>query len=266
MPKRDIIFKLLFADNRNKDILVDFLKSFLTLPEEEYDIIVITDPYLKRETLTDKLGIVDVKLTTKSGFMLHIEIQVLEQEELPERIVYYNSKILVTQLKSGEEYDTLKKTVSIAIADFDILADQVGYHHVFHLNELSTGIRFTDIVEINTIELSKIPIESDNTKKYEWGAFLKSEKKEEFEMLAKQNPVIKKAYDEVLRLSEDEETQMLYEAREKALKDFNSATKSAIKKREKEIAKNLHEIGLTNEQISKATKLSIEEIEKIIVK
>jgi len=226
-PKMDIIFKLLFGDSRNADILIDFLKSVLNLPEDEYASIAIADPQLKREAVDDKLGIVDVRVTTKSGKIIHIEIQVLEQSELPERITYYNSKMLVTQLKSGQVYGELQKTISIVIANFAIVQDSERYHHIFQLNEKETGILFTDLIEIHTLELSKIPMAPDNTKKYEWLQFLSAEREEEFQMIAEKNPVIQKAYFELKRLSQDEENQYLYEARQKIVMDENSRLFSA---------------------------------------
>ena len=144
------------------------MQSVLKLPDEEYEQITIVDPQLKREAPHDKLGIVDVLLNMKSGKIVHIEIQVLEQDDMPERITYYNAKMLVIQLKAGQGYDELQNTVSIAIADFEIVKDSdEKYHHVFHIREEETGIKFTDLIEINALELPKIPKETDNTKKCE---------------------------------------------------------------------------------------------------
>ena len=283
-PKADVIFKMLFGDNRNKEILIDFLQSVLKLPKEEYDQITIADPHLKREEPDDKLGIVDVLLNTTSGKILHIEIQVLEQDDLPERITYYNSKLLATQLKKGHRYRELQNTISIAIADFEIIknSDQ-KYHHVFHIREEETGIKFTDLVEINTLELTKIPRETDNTKKCNWLQFLKAEREEEFEMIVTKNEVIEKAYVELKRLSQDDEIRMIYEAREKAIMDEFSRNKSAeerglrkglqqgMEKGRQEglqegitqVAMQMLQSGLDNAIIVNCTNLSIEEIEKI---
>jgi predicted transposase/invertase (TIGR01784 family) len=229
--------------------------------------MVIVDPHLKREKLKDKLGIVDVKVNTKSGNVAQIEVQVLEQEAMSSRLTYYNSKMLVTQLSAGDDYENLQKTISILIADFELIENSEKYHHVFQLRDKDTGIMFTDLVEINTLELGKISNQPDNTAKYQWLRFLKSETEEEFEMAAQSNPVIKKAYVELKRLSQDEEAQLLYEAREKAIRDENSRIKSALKKgkieEKMEIAKNFLNIGLSIEQISAGTGLTIEEIEKL---
>ena len=253
-PKSDVVFKMLFGDKRNKDILIDFLKAILNLSEDEYEHIYLEDTHLKREVPDDKLGIVDVKLTTKTGKIIHIEMQILEQEDMPERITYYNSKMLVTQLKSGDDY-TLQKTISIAIADFEIVQDSPKYHHKFQLNETETGIKFTDVIEINTLELQKIPEKSDRTAKYDWVKFLKSEREEEFDMIAERSPVIKKAVVELKRLSQDEEAQRLYEAREKAIRDENSRMKTAYNK------------GTMNEKIEIAKKLiDVLDVETIAIK
>ena len=65
--KSDFVFKLIFGDQRNIDILTGFLKSVLDLPEDEYNRISIVDPHVKKESIDDKFGVLDVKVHTKSG-------------------------------------------------------------------------------------------------------------------------------------------------------------------------------------------------------
>ena len=262
LPKVDVIFKLLFGDERNSEILIDFLKSVLNLADDEYESITLEDTHLKRETVDDKLGIVDVKLKTKNGKIIHIEMQVLEQDDIPERVTYYNAKMLVTQKKSGDKKYHFQKTISIVIADFEIVANSPNkYHHKFQLNDIDCGVNFTDIIEINTLELGKVG-HTDNTKKHDWLQFLKAEREEEFDMLAERSPVIKQAVVELKRLSQSEEAQRLYDAREKTLWAEESRLRTAINKRDAEIIANAIKIGLSSEQISEMTGLSLSEIEK----
>jgi len=227
---------------------------------------MLEDTQLKRETIDDKLSIVDVRLTTKSGKIVHIEMQILNQDDMPERVTYYNAKMIVTQLKSGNDYDMLVKTISIVISDFEIVKNSPKYHHTFQLNDRETGVNFTDIIEIDTLELNKIPEQSDNTTKYDWLRFLKAEKEEEFNMLSERSPTIKKAVVELKRLSQDEETQRIYEAREKAIRDENSriktAVRTAVSNAKREIIVNLSKIGLSDNQISEVTEVDIIEIKK----
>jgi predicted transposase/invertase (TIGR01784 family) len=75
--KSDVLFRIFFGDERNREFLIGFLKSVLRIPEDDYEEIEIVDPHLLREFDGDKLGIIDIKLHTKSKKTVHIEIQVL---------------------------------------------------------------------------------------------------------------------------------------------------------------------------------------------
>jgi hypothetical protein len=57
---------LFFADERNLEELISFLKSVLRLPDDDYNVLEISDPHLLREFDGDKLAVVDIKLRTKS--------------------------------------------------------------------------------------------------------------------------------------------------------------------------------------------------------
>ena len=270
LPKVDVIFKLLFGDKRNIEILIAFLKSVIDLSDDEYGTITLEDTHIKRESKNDKLGIVDVKLTTKSGKIVHIELQVLEQDDFPERVTYYNAKMLVTQLKSGEDYK-FKKTISIVISDFEIVNNSPNkYHHKFQLNDADAGINFTDIIEINTLELGKVPMQTDNTKKHDWLQFLKAEREEEFDMLAAKSPELNQAVVELKRLSQSEKAQRLYEQRQKSIRDEKARLRTAKNEGHDEairdVVSNSIKLGLDNEQISQITGMSIPEIEEIRTK
>ena len=70
---------MLFGSEKNVDILEDFLKATLRLPEEEYSHIQITDPYSTIDKIDDKTIILDVKVYTKSKHVVNVEMQVLSQ-------------------------------------------------------------------------------------------------------------------------------------------------------------------------------------------
>ncbi|MCL2052716.1 MAG: Rpn family recombination-promoting nuclease/putative transposase, partial [Lachnospiraceae bacterium] len=118
LPKVDLIFKLLFGDERNREILKEFLLSVLRLPEEEYEEIIFVDPHLLPEYDGDKLGILDVKVKLKKGKILDIEIQVNPSDVMRERVVFYVSKMVTEQISSGGDYEEIKKVISILIADY----------------------------------------------------------------------------------------------------------------------------------------------------
>ena len=86
--KYDVIFRLFFADERNEDDLIGFLKSVLRLPESEYESIVITDPILLPDYVGDKYAVIDVKLHTKTRKIIHIEVQLDVPPNMRNRVVF----------------------------------------------------------------------------------------------------------------------------------------------------------------------------------
>ncbi|MDL2248615.1 Rpn family recombination-promoting nuclease/putative transposase, partial [Tyzzerella sp. OttesenSCG-928-J15] len=192
-PKSDLIFKLIFGDNKNTDILADFLQAVLDLPESEYSHLEIVDPHLQPETPERKLGILDVKLHTNSGKVVNIEIQVADVSPMRERIVFYTSKMITEQIGKGDNYNAIKKVISIVITDYRLIPENEEYHNRYHLYDKNTGSKFTDILEINVLELPKVPKETDNSQLWNWLRFLKSEREEELSMLAEKNKKIEKA-------------------------------------------------------------------------
>ena len=220
--KSDVIFRMLFADEKNIDLLTGFLKSVLRLPEDEYSEIVIADPYLLPEYAGNKLAIIDVKLHTKSHKIIHIEIQLQVTPEMRERIVFYDAKLITEQLGSGDKYHTLQKVISIIITDENLIQDSPNYHHRFVFYDSEAAVEFTDIIEIHTLELTKLPERDDGTELYDWAKFIAAESEEDLKMIAEMNPQMQKAVVKLQELSADERARDIYERREKALRDIDS--------------------------------------------
>lgn len=63
-----------------------------------------------------------------------------------------------------------------------------------------------------------------------WMRFLGGKKREEFEHMAERDEYIQEAYNELKKLSLDEQKRVEYELREKAVRDYNTQMKSAEKR------------------------------------
>ncbi len=277
--KSDLIFKLIFGDTRNIDILKGFLKSVLNLPEDDYEKITLLDPNFRIDSQDGKLGILDIKLNTKSKKVINIEIQVLNVPELKERILFYASKMITEQIAKGESYFQIKKTVCIVITDFELIKENNEYFNNYSLFDKNTKSLFTDLLEINTLELPKLPQKNDNTKLWNWLKFINAESEDELDMLAETDPQINKAVAVLKELSDDERTRMIEEAREKARRDEESRLRGAreeglkegLKEGQKEgqyekaleIAKKLLKIKLSISEIETVTGLSKDIIQKL---
>jgi predicted transposase/invertase (TIGR01784 family) len=137
-PTNDWIFKLLFGDERHKDNTIALLKSFLRLPEDEFDITFM-DSTLKPEDEDDKTGIVDIKLNTKRGLILAEEIQVNPFPCLEKRISFYKSKLITGQIGEGDSYEVIRRVICICIMDYTLFSGTKEYLNRFVFTILITG-------------------------------------------------------------------------------------------------------------------------------
>jgi predicted transposase/invertase (TIGR01784 family) len=278
-PTNDWVFKLLFGDERHKDNTIALLRSFLDLPDEEFDITFM-DTALKPEAEEDKTGIVDVKVKTKSGKLLDVEIQVNPFPELGKRISFYKSKLVAGQIGEGERYEVIQRVICVCILDYPLFSGTEEYLNRFRFYNPENGLCFEEIPEeIYTMELPKVPGESDGKPVWDWMQFLRGKRKEDFEMIAERNPEVRGAVETLYRISEDPEVRAQMEYREKARRDQASLLYAAIREAETrgemrgemrgearsrvEIARNMKKRGQPAEQIAEDTGLSAEEIAKL---
>ena len=75
--------------------------------------------------------------------------------------------------------------------------------------------------------------EQDESGIIRWMRFLGAKSREEFEKMAKEDSYIDEAYEMLKHMSADEKKRLEYEAREKAIRDYNSQIQSAEEKGEK---------------------------------
>jgi len=185
-PTDDWVFKLLFGDERSKSMLIDMLKSLIELPDEEYELTFL-DPHLKQEAEDDKLGILDVKVRTKTGKVIDIEIQVTPMKSIGKRLSFYKSKLIVEQVGKGDRYNIIQRVICICITPYELFAGAKEYLNNFRFYNRKNGLCFDGIPEeIYTLELSKVPTENDGTAGWKWLQFLKSKRKKEFRCWQKQ--------------------------------------------------------------------------------
>ena len=260
-PKSDIIFKLLFGDERSLEMLTDFLKAVLRLPADDYEEVFFVDPHLKPERGGDKLGILDVRVRTKSKKTIDIEIQLLPSPELRERVVYYSAKMVTEQIGSGDPYSTIKRVISIIITDYVLIPESEKYHNRYTLYDPETKSEFTDIIEVNTLELVKLPENEDGTDLWVWMKFLSARSKEELNMIAKNSPQVQKAVARLMELSSDERTRLLYESRQKMEWDNRAREQGAREEERVAFAKKLIMRNRPINEIIEDTGLTREEVE-----
>jgi predicted transposase/invertase (TIGR01784 family) len=208
----DYVFRKIFGQ-KDLGALSDFLSSVLDMPTDELVELYVDDPHLHREHEKGKDAELDVRVHTKTGEIINIEIQVNPEGAIKKRIAYYNSRIFSGQLKQGEPYSSLYRTISVIITDFILFPENTDCVGRFRWYNPDSGALLTDAQEINTIELPKLPQEDDGTKRWQWLKLLKLREVEEMEAVAKDNTAIKNVIVHVRDMSADETERRYAEAR-----------------------------------------------------
>ena len=219
-PKIDFAFKQIMM---NENARIGFLSAVLKIKPEDIKKTKILNTYLQKEHEEDKQGILDVRILLNDDTEIDIEIQLAELKVWADRSLFYISKMYTGQIQQGQKYNVFKKCVSISILDFILFTDTKEYYSCFHIMEDTRHTILTDKMEFHVLELPKLPEEiKENSSNLElWARFISSERKEDFEMLATKNPYIESAYEQLQLISQDKQKRLEYEAREKAIRDYN---------------------------------------------
>lgn len=225
-PKLDLVFKKIFGNAKNTDILADFLATVLGIGVDEITSIEILDNEMIPETLASKFSRLDLKLTLNGKTSVNIEIQVLNYSNYKERTLFYWAKVYTEELQKSEDYVNLKNVIAINIIDFNLF-DCKEYHSTFKIFEEHRQELLTDKLRIDFLELKKAKKERGimTDKKQMWMDFLNSnaEDDETLDSLATKSTVMKKAVAVLRQMSADEKELYEIEQREKAVRDEISA-------------------------------------------
>ncbi|MDR2076457.1 MAG: Rpn family recombination-promoting nuclease/putative transposase [Desulfovibrio sp.] len=279
-PVNDFVFRKIFGEKVG--LLRDFLQAVLDLPAEEYQGLTVVDPNLDREYLDDKLGVLDVKVTTKTGKVLDVEVQVKPQRSIWRRMTFYTAKMVVEQVKSGYQYERINRVISILITDFVLIRENDAYHNRFRLFDARTGAHFPDSIEIDVLEIPKMR-EADGTQLGNWMRFFGARTEEDFMSAAQTSSAIEEAWGVIKVLSGDERARALAEAREKARMDLDSwlgdarhegreeglqeGRQEGLQKGRQEeklaVARNALGENLSAETVAKLTGLSLEDVKRL---
>ncbi len=223
------------------------------------------------------MGILDVKIVANDVNNIDIEMQVTKSEYVAERILWYWAKLYSQSIDKGEGYNSTKKAICILIADFGIerLKDIRKYHTKWNIREEEyKNVILTDKLELHIIELAKLEKKTNVTieekELLEWCKFIVSPEEVE-DSIMQENAQIRKAKEELNKISQDKKERRLAELREKAIMDemairesgYKEGIEEGAKERNIEIAKTMKNKKISLELISEITGIDIELLKKI---
>jgi len=285
----DYAFKRLLGSEENKPLLQDFLECILDLTPQQVIGLEFMDKELTKEEFSDKTGILDVKLKLIDGTIIDIEIQASWNASFVKRTLFYWAKMYTSDFKAGESYDKLHRCIAInIIADGFKLNDAI--HSEYLLQEKTAHTILTDVLEVHFLDLQAAKKAKEEEKVVgkrgqliNWLRFIGAANKEERKMIATMSPVLQMLNEKIDVLTLSPTERKLYESRMKLKSDITTISEtqfSAGVKRGKslglaegevrgsrqkalETARNLLVIGLSIENIAKATGLTVQEVETL---
>ena len=297
----DYAFKRLLGSEENKPLLQNFLECILDLTPQQVLDLEFMDKELTKEEFSDKTGILDVKLKLTDGTVIDIEIQASWNASFVKRTLFYWAKMYTADFKAGESYDKLHRCIAInIIADGFRLNDAI--HSEYLLQEKTAHTVLTDVLEIHFLDLQAAKRAKEDGKTegkrgqlINWLRFIGATDKKERAMIATKSPVLQMLNEKIDVLTLSPTERKLYESRMKLKSDITTISETQFsagiergkslglaegkslglaegkslglaegsRQKALETARNLLVIGLSIENIAKATGLTVQEVETL---
>ncbi|WP_274433383.1 Rpn family recombination-promoting nuclease/putative transposase [Alicyclobacillus sp. ALC3] len=280
--KIDFAFKALFGSPGSEPILIAFLNAALKRSESgEITSVDLINPELGPKYMDDKKSILDIHARTKDGTRINIEIQLANRHDMEKRTLYYWSCIFSDQMQKGMSYSELAQTITINILNFRYVRATERYHTTFHLYEDTDQFLLTEALEIHFMEIPKLltnwrkrTVNLHEDRLVRWLLLLEAaeddEIRDELETIAKEDPVMKEAFEKWEGISRDPQALAEYHSRRMAILDEAAAIREAelreqIARKEaiRDIIKRMIDADQDLDTIAKFTGLTREEVEEI---
>lgn len=232
-PMNDVAFKFIFGKEERKQITIDFLNTVLQ-ESLGHDIRDIT--FRQTEMLPDgddgKLSRLDIVCALDTGEIADVEVQVVNQQNMQRRTLFYWARLYMLSLTRGAGYSELRPAITINILVFELLpqGEPVAMYSIYNIEN---GDRLNNDMGIYFIELPKYAKKPkkpfrESSKMERWLAYFANKMTDqEREELAMIDPAIKEAMEAERIFMSDPDTYLRYVNRQIAIMDFNTNMKHA---------------------------------------
>ena len=210
--KEDFAFKELMS---NEVVRRYFLAATLGVPVESIRSVRLMNTFLGRKWRNQKQGILDVQIEFNDNAKVNLEMQVVRQKNWRKRNLFYLAKMYVDDLRWGEDYDRLRRSIGISILDYNLLDDSNG-HHIYRLRD-EEGKDFSDLLELHIIELRKTFSNEDSL--VDWVKLFNVTTEEDIDMIKSSDVGIQEGIRMMREMSLTKRIRLEIEAREKARRD-----------------------------------------------
>ena len=276
-PFTDIGFKRIFGQEVSKPLLLDFLNCLLK-GERNITDLQFLDKEQPADYRDDRSLIYDIFCLTDTGEKIIVEMQNKEQPHFADRCLYYYSQAVSRQGERGADWDyQIEAVYLVAFVNFNMEGLANNFRTDVVLMNKQRGIPFSDKERFIFLQLPVFKKEADECRDdfERWIYVLKNMEILDRMPWAAKDSVFHKLAEigEVSNMTKDE--RLKYDAALRHYRDTLNVMRSAEDKGRQQgltegrqqaniqTAKNLLAMGLSVDQIAKATGLSCEEVMKL---
>lgn len=284
--KYDFIFTEIFNDENNIDIIESFLSAYFDIKFENIKgKVKLKNRNLNIKNKKEKSKQVDLILEL-AGEIINIELNNEFPKGKIDRNVTYLSNIHSRNLKFGDKtYSKINKTHQINLVSVNCNEDRIIEEYFLRNKK---GKKLTEKIQIDLVDMEKAKEKCYTHSKQEeniskWCEAILTDNKDIFKQKVGEMNMSKETKEKLVKrveeLSEDEEwiglytelsdremtyNTMIEDAQNEGLKSgMEKGMEKGLKEATINITKNLLDLGITLDDIEKATGLSKEEIENL---
>lgn len=296
----DFGFKRIFGTKPNKDLLINFLNSLFDGFQVIKDVKYLNSEHVG-DVFAERKAIFDVYCENERGEKFIVEMQNAYQKYFKDRSLFYSTFPIREQAPKGAEWNfQLEHVYTVALLNFDLeeeAFDKNDINHDVGLLDKKTLKVFNDKLSFKYVEIAKFnkTEEELDTLYDKWLYVLKNLSRlderpsalkekvftklfEEAE-IAKFTPTELKEYEDSLKAYRDVKNSIdtaLEKGREEGMakgmekgmakglaKGLEKGREEGMEKEKISTARRLLSMGLSEEQVSTATELPLEEIHKL---
>lgn len=272
-PFTDFGFKKIFGEEASKPLLIDFLNALLPHPNKIIDLSFKNTEQLG-QLEADRKAIYDIYCESEKGEKFIVELQKAKQNYFKERTIYYSTFPIREQAEKGNWNFNLKSIYCIGILDFtfDDYENEPEKNEVVHTIKLKNqyGKNFYEKLTYIYLEMPnfKMSESSLNTRLDKWLYFIKH--LEDFQTIPSifSDEVFTNAFEKAEIAKFEQKDLDKYEYSLKIYRDLKGVIDTAFGEGKLEgkleVAKALKLKGISNQEITELTGLTIDEINKIL--
>ena len=221
----DYMFRAILQ--KDKQVLKALIAALLYLKKESIHDVAITNPIELGAAISDKDFILDIRVNLNNEQLIDLEMQMSNECNWSKRSISYAARSF-DQLNSGEEYKEVLPVHSIGFLNFTLFEDQPEFFATYELRNKKTGHLYSSKFSIHVLDLTRIDLATAEDQNYEidrWAKLFKAKTWEELRMIAKNNPDLLQASNDLYTVNADEIIRQ--QARARADAEFWERNKNA---------------------------------------